>query len=167
MNLSKLLPILLAGFVLVVAGAHAAPPVVAIHVADQKKTSVTIRFTETVKIVLPTPSPAQPGYEWQIISNDSRILRLTSSPKPSDSIEKILSADADNSAAAKDKAPADKAPATARAASGAAWATSFVALRPGRSIVRLVYIKGSDSGEEIPTDSREIAVTVSNERPSK
>lgn len=153
MNLQKLLPSLLVGFLLMATGARAAAPVVVVHVADQKKTAITIRFTETVKIVLPTPSPASAGYEWQIISNDARFLRLTSSPKPSESIEKITGAAVDKS--------------TAPSASGAAWAVSFVALRPGRSIVRLVYIKSSDSGEEIPTDSREIAVTVNNERPTK
>jgi hypothetical protein len=147
MKLNLILSSVLAGLLLAVTGARAATPVVITHVADAKKTALTLRITEGVRIVLPVPSPAPAGYEWQIISNDARFLRLTSSPKPAGSMAKAV----EKTEAAEDKTASF---------SGDAWATSFVALRPGRSILRLVYIRASDSGEETAVDAREIAVTV-------
>lgn len=128
---------------LAVAQVRAASQPVVTHVAEEKKTTVTIRFTQVVRILLPVPAAAAPGFEWQIISNDSRILRLTSSPKPA--------------------GPGEKAPEAEKAAPAPAtnlWATSFLALRPGRSVVRLVYVRASGSGEETPIDNREVVVTV-------
>ena len=143
MNFKSLLPFL-AVAVLTFSSTRAAAPVIVPHVADDKKTAVTIRTTEEVKIMLPPPAAAaaSPGYEWQIISNDSRILRLTRSPKP---------------------VAAEKAPAPGKSAAPAApgaWSASFVGLRPGRSVVRFVYVRATTSGEETTTDSREIVVTV-------
>lgn len=109
------------------------------HVATAGKTEVTVRYSDEISILLPlaADAPPQPGFEWQIISNDSRILRLTSSPKPAPNPVKSASPSA-----------------------GTTWSATFLALRPGRSIVRFAYVRASDSGVETPTDSREIIVTV-------
>ena len=109
MNPKALLPLLLA-VLLSCAGARAAAPVVVTHLADGKKTALTVRITEEIKILLPAPADAAPGFEWQILSNDSRILRLTRSPK---------------AVTATDKPAADKSPAPA----AGTWTTSFFALR--------------------------------------
>jgi len=141
MNLKHLLSFIVAAAVLTFAEARDSGPVVITHVVDAKKTTATIRFTEEIKIVLPTPADAPPAYEWVIMSNDSRILRLTKSPRPS--------GPADKSTAEKSPAPAANT-----------WTTTFVALRPGRSIVRFVYVPAANNTVETPIDSREIVVNV-------
>jgi hypothetical protein len=123
----------------------AAPAVVETHVADAKKSAVRIRITHGLTVVIPTPQ-ARPDYGWQIISNDARFLRPTSELKRG-------GGEADKQAKADPKAPAAET----------TWSMSFVALRPGRSILRLVYVPMNSKGEEIPIDSREIAVTVHSE----
>lgn len=141
MNLKHLLTFIIAAAVLTSAEARDAAPAIITHVADAKKTTSTIRFTEEIKIVLPTPADAPPAYEWVIMSNDSRILRLTKSPRPG--------------------APAEKSPAEKSAPPAAtAWTATFVALRPGRSIVRFVYVPAANNAVETPIDSREVVVNV-------
>jgi hypothetical protein len=139
---ARLVPLLFA-VLLVCTGAREGGLQLVTHVAEAKKSVASIRFAESIKIVLPTPENPAPGFEWQIISNDTRVLRLTSSPKSVGSVD--LPAGADKSVA----------PAKVNA-----WATSFVGLRPGRSIVRFVFVRASDGGEETPIDTREIIVTV-------
>jgi hypothetical protein len=139
MNFRKSLLSCFAVLVLTFTGTRAETPVLHTHAADTKKTAATIRYAEEIKIVL-TPGvdvPSNPGYEWQITSNDSRILRLASSPKP---------------------APSEKPAAAASA--GIPWAATFLALRPGRSIVRFAYVRTTNSREETPLDEREIIVNV-------
>lgn len=143
MTLKVLLSFILAGTLLTVAGARAAAPVVITHVADGAKTIATIRATEQLRILLPAPANAPAGHEWQIISNDSRILRLTSSPRPATAAE---------NAAVTDKATSP--------APGSAWATTFLALRPGRSVVRLAFVRAVNEGGETPLETREITVNV-------
>ena len=143
MTFKTLLPFILAGTLLTGAGARAATPVVITHVADVKKTIAAIRFTEEIRIMLPAPADAPAGHEWQIISNDSRILRLTSSPRP---------ATAAGNAAVTDKSTAP--------APSSVWATTFLALRPGRSVVRLAFVRADNKGVETPLETREINVNV-------
>ena len=144
MTLKMLLSFILAGTLLTVAGARAATPVVIItHVADGAKTIATIRATEQLRILLPAPAAAPADHEWQIISNDSRILRLTSSPRPATAAE---------NAAVTDKATSP--------APGSAWATTFLALRPGRSVVRLAFVRAVNEGGETSLETREITVNV-------
>jgi hypothetical protein len=141
MKLKHVLTFIIAAAMLTSAEARDATPAVITHVADAKKTTSTIRFTEEIKITLPTPVDAPPAYEWVIMSNDSRILRLTKSPRPS--------------------GPAEKA-STEKASPPAAnmWTATFVALRPGRSIVRFVYVPAANNAVETPIDSREVVVNV-------
>ena len=142
MKPSALLPLFLAAL-FVCTGAREGGVLLVTHIADAKKSTASIRFADAIKIVLPTPENPAPGFEWQIISNDTRVLRLTSSPKPAGPIDRSASAD--------QSTPLPP---------GNSWAVSFVGLRPGRSIVRFVYVRASDSGEETPVDNREIIVTV-------
>lgn len=139
MNLRNVLIGFLGALLLTVSGIHAADPQVVTHVAAAAKTEVTVRYAEDIRILLPFAPDAtsQRGFEWQIISNDSRILRLTSSPKPAPNTEKSTAPNA-----------------------AATWSATFLALRPGRSIVRFAYVRASESGVETPADSREIIVTV-------
>lgn len=145
MKIQTLLSLLL-GLMLAVSEVRAAAPVVITHFAEAKKSAVTVRFTEEIRLLLPVPTETAPGYEWQILSNDPRILRLTSSPKlvtaPPKSAEKSAVPDAS-------AAPA-----------GAHWATSFVALRPGRSVVRLAYVRANAEREQTVSEQREITVNV-------
>lgn len=143
MTLKMLLSFILAGTLLTVAGARAATPVVITHVADGAKTIATIRATEQLRILLPAPAAAPADHEWQIISNDSRILRLTSSPRPATAAE---------NAAVTDKATSP--------APGSAWATTFLALRPGRSVLRLAFVRAVNEGGETSLETREITVNV-------
>lgn len=142
MNLKHLLTFIIAAAVLTSAEARDGAPVVITHVADAKKTTSTVRFTEELKIVLSPPADAPPAYEWVIISNDARILRLTKSPRPSALPEK----------SSAEKTPPPAAPNT--------WTATFVALRPGRSIVRFVYVPTANNAVETPIDSREVVVNV-------
>jgi hypothetical protein len=144
MNFKRLLPLFIALLGITFSAARAADSVVVNHLAEAKSSTATIRITDEIKILLPTPNPL-PGYAWQIVSNDPRVLRLTSSPK---SIGMI-----DRSTVGTEKTDAPAGPV-------AAWATSYLALRPGRSIVRVAYVKVSDRGEEIPSEVREITVMV-------
>lgn len=122
-------------------GREAAPKVVP-HVADVKKSETSLRFSEELRILLPAPPHAAAGCEWQIASNDPRILRLSAAPKPATPAE---------------LAGAEK-PDTLGLAG--AWSTTFFALRPGRSVVRLVYVLPSKTGESTALVTREIVVTV-------
>jgi hypothetical protein len=129
----RILLFVVASAVLTLPGARAAAPVVVTHVADAKKTSSTVRTTEQIKIVLPVPTDAPPDYEWQNMSNDSRVLRLTSSPRLVTATEKTAAA---------------------------TWSTTYVALRPGRSILRFVYVPKAENTVETSFDNREIIVNV-------
>jgi hypothetical protein len=120
---------------------RAAAPVESLLVADGKKSAIRIRVTHALRVVLPTPT-VMPGYEWQVLSNDVRFLRPTTGLKL---------------VPAGDKA-ADKTDPAVQS-----WAVSFLALRPGRSILRVAYVRSASSGEEIPVEIREINVTVHNE----
>ncbi len=143
MKLKTLLTYALAVAVLLFNDLHAASAsVVNMHLAEAAKTTARIRITEGIRIILPTQAPLPAGFEWQITSNDPRVLRLTSAPKPVTSGEKTAKGEG------------------TVAVPESAWGVSFVALRPGRSIVRLVFIRASNSGEEIASDTREIVVTV-------
>jgi predicted secreted protein len=104
-----------------------------IHQADDKKTTASLRTTGEIKIVLPATGEA--GYEWQIIANDTRILKPTGA----------LKFTADPKAAGK----------------AGEWAVTFVAQRPGRSTLRFAYVHPSENGkDETPADVREVEVTV-------
>jgi hypothetical protein len=140
MSLKSLLTFIITAAVLTSAGARE-KNVVITHVADAKKTSTSIRYTEEIKLILPVPADGPPAYEWQIMSNDSRILRLTHSPKVGGDTEK----------AAMEKSAA---------APGANWTATFLGLRPGRSVVRFVYVPAANNPVETPFDSREIVVNV-------
>jgi len=134
---------LLVGLLLAVSEVRAAAPVVITHVAEANKSAVTVRFTEEIRLLLPVPADSGDGREWQILSNDPRILRLTSSPK-------LVTAPAK----AAEKSNATAAPA------GPHWATSFLALRPGRSVIRLAFARvGGASGQTV-VEHREITVNV-------
>jgi hypothetical protein len=139
MNLRNVLLGLVGALLLVSTMVHAATGQLVTHVASAGKTEVTVRYSDEISIMLPLAADAtpQPGFEWQIISNDSRILRLTSGPKPAPNSDKSASPTA-----------------------ATTWISTFFALRPGRSIVRFAYVRASNSGVETPTDSREIIVTV-------
>jgi predicted secreted protein len=141
MNLRILLTLIITAAVLTPAEARDAAPAVITHVADAKKTTTTIRFSEEIKLILPVPADSPAAYEWQIMSNDSRILRLTSSPRPGGTTEKT---------------------ATEKSATPAAttWTATFLALRPGKSTVRFVYVPSANNPVETPIDSREIVVNV-------
>ncbi len=143
MPLKTLLLFILAGTLLTGAGARAAAPVVITHVADVTKTLATIRAAEQLRILLPAPANTPADHEWQIISNDTRILRLTSSPRPATAAE--------NAAVTEKAAPS---------APGNVWATTFLALRPGRSVVRLALVRAVNEGGETPLETREINVNV-------
>ena len=110
----------------------AAPPDVVTHDATEKKTSVTLRVTGTLKIVL--PGKDDPGHQWQIVSNDPRILKSQGDVKPV------------GGAKAPDKA--------------APWEVTFVGQRPGRSIVRFVWTKGGAGEVASPDEVREVSVRV-------
>lgn len=150
MKLKALVTYVLAASLLMFQDLHAAAPtVIDTFVADAKKATVRVRITHTLRVVLPVPSPDLPNHEWQITSNDARFLRMTSSPKPASAADRP-GTKPDN----KSDIPA---------VSGPVWTVSLIALRPGRSILRLVYVRASNSGEEIPVDTREIVVTVHND----
>lgn len=144
MKFHALLSLLAAvAIVLPTAPAREPPPVVVTHVAAQKKSEASLRFSEAIRIFLPLPAEAGPGCEWQIISNDSRILRLSTAPKPATSADE---------AAASEKSGAPVAP--------GGWATTFIALRPGRSVVRLAFVQPAEHGEGTSVVTREINVVV-------
>lgn len=143
MNLKPFLPFLIAVAGLMIVETRAAGPVIITHVADAKKTIATIRFTEEIRIMLPAPANAPAGYDWQIISNDTRVLRLTRSPRPATPAE---------TAAVADKAAAP--------APGTVWSATFLALRPGRSVVRIACVRPTNKDEETPFETREINVNV-------
>lgn len=122
----------------------AASPVVISHFAEAKKSTVSVRITEEVKLVLPPSEKGGKGFEWQIISHDPRVIRLVSSPRIHATSETVGT-------------NADEKPVVAPPGS---WSTTFLGLRPGRSIVRFVYFN-PDAGKEVtPVDTREIIVTV-------
>lgn len=139
MNLRNVLIGLVGALLLTSTTVHAATAQLVTHVATAGKTAVTVRYSDEISIMLPlaADAPPQPGFEWQIISNDSRILRLKSSPKPAPNTDKSASPTA-----------------------ASTWISTFLALRPGRSVVRFAYVRARDSGVETPADSREIIVTV-------
>lgn len=139
MNLRNVLIGFVGALILTSSLVRAAAPQQVTHSAASAKTEVTVRYSNEVRIMLPPAADAtpQPGFEWQIISNDSRILRLASSPKPAANTEQSTAS-----------------------AGAVTWSATFLALRPGRSIVRFAYVRASNSGVETPTDSREIIVTV-------
>jgi hypothetical protein len=112
--------------------AAAAGPEPITHEAAEKKSTVTVRLAGTLKIVLPTRSEA--GFQWQIIANDPRIIKPNGDVKPA---------------------------ASGKTADGAApWEVTFVAQRPGRSVVRFIWAKAGASEVASPDDVREVTVRV-------
>jgi hypothetical protein len=120
------------GAALLAGMARAAPPEPITHDATEKKTSVTMRVTGTLKIVLPAMPEA--GHHWEIISNDPRILRPQAEVKP----------------VAGAKGADHTVP----------WEVTFVAQRPGRSILRFVYVTADKNDVATPDEMREITVRV-------
>ena len=114
------------------------------HFAEIKKSAAVIRITDELKVVLPPGQGGGAGYEWQIISNDSRVLRVISTTRPAPAGERIGTTE-------------DDKPITVPPGS---WATTFLALRPGRSVIRFVYLNPTIGKEVIPVDTREIVVNV-------
>jgi len=144
MKFHALLSLLAAvALVLPIAPARESPPVVITHVAAVKKSEASLRFSEALRIFLPAPAEAAPGCEWQIISNDPRILRLSAAPKPATPADE---------AAAAEKSGGPVAP--------GGWTTTFLALRPGRSVVRLAFVRPAEHGEATSLVTREINVVV-------
>ena len=122
----------LAAVALLLTAARAVVPDPVTHEATEKKSTVTIRTQGELKIVLPGKGEA--GFEWQIISNDPRILKPLSDVKPV-------------SAAKSAEGPV-------------AWAITLVAQRPGRSVMRFLYARPTADNEATTTDSREVTVVV-------
>ncbi len=143
MKLRILLPLVVAS--LFVCGAREGGNAVVTHVAEAKKSAATIRFADEIRIILPVTIVGKSGasFEWQIISNESRVLRVTSSPKLVGPGEKTADGE-------KTTGPAPLS----------TWVASFVGLRPGRSIVRFTYVQTANTNQETQLDSREIIVTV-------
>ena len=123
--------------------AQAAPASIS-HFAEIKKSAVVVRITDELKVVLPPGQGGGAGFEWQIISNDSRVLRVISTTRPAPAGERIGTSE-------------DDKPITIPAGS---WTTTFVALRPGRSVIRFVYINPVLGKEVTPADTREVVVNV-------
>ncbi|MCX6953659.1 MAG: hypothetical protein NTV51_16025 [Verrucomicrobia bacterium] len=144
MKLTVFLPLLLAFVVFgTSAPARDTPPVVVTHVAAAKKSETSLRFSEAIRIFLPALPESGPGCEWQIMSNDARILRVSAVPKPATPADE---------AAAAEKSGAPVTP--------GGWVTTFFALRPGRSVVRLAYVRPTEPGETTAIATREINVVV-------
>lgn len=135
---------LVAAVLCAVSPLRAASETVITHFAELKKSAAVIRITDELKLVLPPGEGAGKNMEWQIISNDARVLRVISSPRPATAGEKIGNTE-------------EEKPITVPAGS---WSTMFLALRPGRSVVRFVYIDVQGGVVVTPTDTREIVVTV-------
>jgi len=112
--------------------ARAATPELTTHEATEKTSAITIRLAGTLKIVLPAMS--KPGHEWQIMSNDPRVLKVQAALKPVD----------DAKAAGK----------------AVPWEITFVAQRPGRSLLRFIYTTRSAADVATPDEIREITVRV-------
>lgn len=147
MQRSSFLQLLVATLIaLPFAGAKDVPPTVVTHVAEAKKSETSLRFAEELHLVLPAPTNGGPDSEWLITSNDPRILRLSGGPK---------AATAADLAAAAEKTGAPLAP--------GARTVTFLALRPGRSVVRLACVRPAQHGEATSLATREINVVV-NER---
>ena len=140
----KALLFLLSAVLLAISPLRAASATTITHYTEQKKSAAVIRITDELRIVLPPGVGANKDMEWQIISNDARVLRVVSSPRPATVGEKIGVGE-------------DEKPITVPAGS---WATTFLALRPGRSVIRYVYINPNGGPVVTPSDTREIVVTV-------
>jgi hypothetical protein len=130
--MKRLVPLFVATVALLGAPLRAAEPVSIVHDAKEIKTAVTLTLPGQVKIVLPGRSEA--GYQWQTISNDPRIVRANGEPK--------LAA----------TAPKDGSPRP--------WEVTFVAQRPGRSIVRFVWTRPGVNDTATPDEFREVTVRV-------
>jgi hypothetical protein len=130
--MKRLVLSILAAAALLAGTARAATPEPVTHDATEKKTAVAVRVTGTLKIVLPAMN--EPGHQWQIISNDPRIL------KPQGEVKPVTGA----------KAPDKPVP----------WEISFVAQRPGRSILRFVYVTSDKTDVATPDEMREVTVRV-------
>lgn len=140
----KALLVFVSAVLLAVLPLRAASATVITHFAELKKSSAVIRITDELKLVLPPGADGTKDCEWQIISNDGRVLRVIATPRPTPAGEKIGGAEDGKSVLV----PAGS------------WSTTFLALRPGRSVVRFVYLNPKAGTEVTPSDTREIVVTV-------
>lgn len=107
------------------------------HEATEAKSEIRVQAADQLKIVVPTE--AKPGFTWQMISNDNRFLKEVVGLKQG----------ASATATAADKK-----------AVSAAWSITFQAIRRGHSVVRIACVSTNATGEIIPTEVREISVTV-------
>lgn len=85
----------------------------------------------TGRLKIVLPGRGNPGHEWRIVSNDPRIIR------PSTTLRR--SGDTNNDGT---------------------WEISFIAQRPGRSIVRFVWAKAGETDVASPEETREVTVRV-------
>jgi len=130
--MKRLVSAIIMGAALLAGMARAAAPEPVTHDASEKKTAVAVRVTGTLKIVL--PAMTETGRQWQIISNDPRIL------KPQAEVKPVTGA----------KTPGQSVP----------WEITFVAQRPGRSIVRFVYVTADKTDLVTADETREVTVRV-------
>ena len=112
--------------------ARAVAPDPITHEATEEKTSVIVTVTGTLKIVLPAMD--EPGHEWQIMSNDPRVLKPLGGLKP----------------VGDAKAAGKPVP----------WEITFLAQQRGRRLLRFVYTTKSPTDVATPNEIREIAVRV-------
>ena len=96
-----------------------------------RQTTASIRIGDEVKFVI--PSIRGPGFAWQIITNNPRLLRQSSklvyTPGPAGS-------------------------------EGGTTTVSFIDQRPARTTVRFAYLPTDNAKEQEPAEGYEIVVTI-------
>ena len=112
--------------------ARAVSPDPITHEATEKRSSVIVGVSGTLKIVLPAMN--EPEHQWQIISNDPRVLKPLGELKP----------------VGDAKAIGKPVP----------WEVTFVAQQRGRSLLRFIYAKQDPTDVATPDEIREVAVRV-------
>jgi hypothetical protein len=112
--------------------ARAVTPDLVTHEATEEKSSIVVTVTGTLKIVLPAMD--EPGHEWQIMSNDPRVLKPVGELKPLGGAKAI--------------------------GKPVPWEITFLAQQRGRSLLRFVYTTNSPTHVATLNEIREIAVRV-------
>lgn len=112
-------------------GRNNEPPLVLTLAPTPKRASASARIGDEVRFVI--PSDRGPGYAWQIMTNNPRLMRQYSrmvyTPGPA-------------------------------GPEGGTTTVSFVAQRPARTIIRFAYLPTDSAKEQEPVDAYEIVVTI-------
>lgn len=112
-------------------GRNKEPPLVLTLAPTPKRAAASARIGDEVRFVI--PSDRGPGFAWQIMTNNPRLMRQSSkmvyTPGPAGS-------------------------------AGGTTTVSFIAQRPARTTLRFAYLPTDSATEQEPVDAYEIVVTI-------